>query len=315
MSAKNDSILIKAPAKVNLYLDVVGERPDGYHDIRSVIMPIDLCDVIELQKTDGDIETVVECSDDGLKIEGKADEGLWKSEKNLATRAANALKKEAGYAGGVKILIKKGIPVGGGLAGGSTDAAAVLGGLNKLWDTGLSKEKLMEISLSIGSDIPALVHGGAVCVEGIGEKVSGLSTSPEQSNGKGWWLVLVNPGFSVSTKDIYQRCSVALTSKERLLRSMCSALEKGDLDTVSEHLFNGLQQTVFDKYPLIRMIAEDLEKAGSVGVLLAGSGASVFGLARDQAHAAEIADRVGDGLEVPLWTRTAKLLPLYCPMV
>ena len=314
MSAKSDSIIVKACAKINLYLEVIGDRPDGYHEIRSILAPVDLCDVIELQRTDGEIETIVRCDDDELKIEGKADDGLWDSEKNLATKAAYALRSETGCTDGVRITIDKRIPVGGGLAGGSADAAAVLSGLNDLWDVGVRRDRLMAISTALGSDIPALVHGGAVCVGGIGEKVQGLSISPAQCNGDAWWLVIVNPGFAISTKDIYDRCSSALTSKERLLRSMCSALENGDLDMASEHLFNGLERTVFDKYPLIELLAEDLRNAGSVGVLLAGSGASVFGLARNQTHAEEIIERTGHELGFPVWKRSVKLLP-KCPMV
>jgi 4-diphosphocytidyl-2-C-methyl-D-erythritol kinase len=301
MSGKK-TIVVEAPAKVNLYLEVLGERDDGYHEIRSVVVPVSLCDVLNIEVTeDGHIETITTPSQFLKDIGGDCVED---SEGNLVTEAARLLRDKTGYQGGVKVNLEKNIPIGGGLGGGSSDAATVLRALNDLWALNLSLEELMAIGAELGSDIPGLIHGGMVVVEGVGERVNALST-----NGLGEiWLVLANPQFEVSTKDIYTRCSSGLTSEAFPFSSMCSCLKEGDVDKVSQCMFNGLQETVFTKYPLIEIVAEDIEKAGAIGVLVSGSGASVFGLARDEKHACEIAERVRNDSEAPVWTKVVRTL-------
>ena len=300
------SLILKAPAKVNLYLEVLGRRDNGYHDIRTVIAPVSLYDTVRLDLVPDGVETIWEdCSEE--------DRSLVRSDDNLATKAARLLKELTGARGGVRIHLKKNIPVGGGLGGGSADAAAVLIGLNKLWSAGLDTAELMGIGFSLGCDVPAMVHGGVVCSEGLGEKISALEFgSPKRSDGgsgDGWWLVLVNPGFSVSTADIYARCSSSLTSDKIPLRSMVSALGEGDLEAVSGSLFNGLQGIVFAKYPLIEMIADGLVAAGAAGAQVSGSGSTVFGLARDEQHARETAERLPEALGFSVWSDVASIVP------
>ncbi len=295
---------VRAPAKINLYLEVIRRRASGYHDIRSVLVPISVFDVVTLEKTRGRIETTVRtrglARGNGLNLASPDD--------NLATKAALALKKATGYRGGAMIHIEKNIPVGGGLGGGSSDAAAVLTGLNALWKTGVPLKKLIRIGAAVGCDIPALINGGAVRVGGLGEKVSPVRAANGRDGG-GWWLVVANPGFSVSTRDIYERYKPSLTSRPAAIRSTLSALKKGNVRLAVKGLFNSLQETVFRKYPLIEMLAERLEKAGAAGVLLCGSGASVFGLARNREHARRIAGRVGRNPGFPAWSRIARTLP------
>lgn len=299
MLQKNSKV-IKAAAKINLYLEVLGQREDGYHDIRSILVPVSLWDEMRIELTDGVIETITTISPELNCLE----DVQWcdKSEKNIITRAANELKKAAGFTGGARIFLDKRIPVGGGMGGGSADAAAVLRGLNEMWELNLPTEKLVEIGARIGSDVPGLVHGGMVCIEGVGERVTGIELNGQQ----GWWLVLINPCFQVSTRDIYERCSSFLTSEAIPFSSICSCLRDGDAETVSKSLFNGLQETVFQKYPLIKIVVDDLKKAGAVGVLVSGSGASVFGLARDEQHANEIVKSFERDFEAPAWTRVVK---------
>ena len=171
MSSGNPSLSVVTPAKINLFLDILGRREDGYHVLRSIVMPISLCDRLTLEATDGIIETRV-----SLKHLPWEDRGLSEDpNSNLATRAARLLKEATGYPGGVRIDLEKYVPIGGGLGGGSADAAGALVGLNQLWGTGLSREDLMRLGVRLGCDVPALVHGGGVCMEGAGDRVSPLT--------------------------------------------------------------------------------------------------------------------------------------------
>lgn len=301
MPDNQDSFSIKAPAKINLYLEVLAGKENGYHDIRSVVVPVSFYDLVILEKTSGTIETIVES--DGLV--GREALCLADQEDNLTTKAAILLKQATDHSSGVRVHLKKNIPVGGGLGGGSSDAAAVLKGLNSLWQTDVPRETLMKIGAQLGCDVPAMIHGGIVCMEGCGEKVIPIPNKEDQ----GWWVVIVNPGFSVSTQDIYSRYSSSLTHGQIPFSSMTSALKEGKLDLIASSLFNGLQETVFRKYPLIEIVAERLKQAGSVGVLLAGSGASVFGMARDEKHACSIDASVRKNLEFPVWSKVTRTLP------
>lgn len=330
MSLEPESLLLKAPAKINLYLEILGRKKNGYHNIKSVIVPISLFDVLRLEKTSGVIETIIENNnleidnDDTRTREALEELFLTNSEANLATRAAVALKQATGYPEGARIYLQKNIPVGGGLGGGSSDAAAVLTGLNRLWKTGMSREKLVEIGFGLGSDVPAMLHCRAVRVAGCGEKVAPVrarrGVSDESSmndseyrekgrDGTGWRLVMINPGVRVSTRDIYSRYIPPLTFGQGKFRDMILAVRTGNVDLATENLANGLQETVFRKYPLIGMAAERLEQAGAIGVLLCGSGGSVFGLARDEKHAQTVAQRVAGALGTPVWIRIAESLP------
>ena len=300
-----NKVVVDAPAKVNLFLEVTGCRANGYHDIRSVVVPVDIRDTLMLERTDGPIEIRVR---NGKGIQGAGKLARGRPEDNLATKAAVALREATGVRAGVKISLTKRIPVGGGLGGGSADAAAVLVGLNTLWRAGLSREALAKLGTRIGCDVPALIHGGSVVMTGLGEALERLPVIGQQAQ-DGWWIVMANPGFSVSTGDIYSRCSCALTSQEDAYRSIVSALETGDVRLAAAGLFNGLQPTVFRKYPVIRILAEALETAGALGVLLSGSGASLFGLARDRSHARQVAAEFGKTLGFSVWTKIARTLP------
>ena len=296
-------VCLYAAAKVNLFLEVLKKRSDGYHDIRSVVVPVSLCDKVTLKRTAGDIST--EVTDTDLIIPGD----------NLVTKAAMLLREATKCEYGARITLEKNIPVGGGLGGGSADAAIVLKGLNSLWGTGLSLQRLCDLGAELGCDLPALLHNSAVLVEGVGERITNLDQFRDAdadipgTENQGWWLVIANPGFEVSTADIYSRCKRALTSGTNTYKDMVSALLEKDLESASCALFNGLQETVFCKYPLIRILAESLDKAGAVGSLVSGSGGSVFGLARNQDHAKKIRDSVCRILGESVWITVARTLP------
>jgi 4-diphosphocytidyl-2-C-methyl-D-erythritol kinase len=298
----SDSISISAPAKVNLFLEVLGKRPDGYHDLRSLVVPISLCDELTLSVAPS-LDVV--CEEGGLP-EGNA-VMLPESRDNLAMRAAVLLQERAGVGQGARIRIRKGIPIGGGLGGGSADAAAVLVGLNRLWGTGLPLETLMELGARLGSDIPAMVVGRPVLMEGRGERVTPVTC--HWPSGVSWWMVVVNPGFSVPTRDVYARYRRGLTSLGEIYNKATFALEKGDNILASACLRNSLEEGVFAKYPLLGLLAERLRAAGAKGVLLSGSGASVFAMAGSQTHALEIEECVRRESGAWLWARVVQVLP------
>ena len=316
MSGADDSLWVRAPAKVNLYLEVLGTRDDGYHEIRSLLVPVSLCDNIHLAKTGGGIECEVAPSST-LREDMLA---MMEDGENLASRAARLLKKETSHPGGAKLILEKHIPVGGGLGGGSADAAAVLVGLNTLWGTGLCTQDLMELGAKLGCDVPAMVHGGPVLVEGLGERVrpalpggAGLPGPGRRLHGDNghvpWWMVIANPGFPVSTRDIYGRYSPSLTSGDRNITNMVSALEARDVTAGAEALHNSLEGTVLKKYPLIGIVAAGIRDAGALGALVSGSGASVFGLARGKEDAVRLNDALQRSADFPLWSCVAKSLP------
>jgi 4-diphosphocytidyl-2-C-methyl-D-erythritol kinase len=301
---RGDEIKREAPAKANLFLEVMGKRVDGYHNIRSVIVPISLCDTLTFEKTDHEVLTTVEA----VGISGDNGSFVCESEDNLTTRAARALKRATGYEGGSLIHIEKNIPVGGGLGGGSADAAATLKGLNDLWGTGLLIEELCEIGRPLGADIPALVYGQPVLAEGVGTTITRIQANIGASDG-GWWLVLVNPGFHVSTAGVYEKFTRSLTSPPGAIKSTVSALENGDIEKAAISLFNNLEPVVFDKYPSLSLIVEKLREAGALGALLCGSGASMFGLAHSEAHAHEVCERVGRLVGAATWRKVVRVLP------
>ncbi|MBN1670297.1 MAG: 4-(cytidine 5'-diphospho)-2-C-methyl-D-erythritol kinase [Kiritimatiellae bacterium] len=283
-------LLVKAPAKINLFLDVLGRREDGYHEIESLLVPTSLCDALVLETTDGPIET----RSDAPRVP--------ESKDNLATRAAELLKARTGYPGGVIIHLQKEVPIGGGLGGGSSDAAAVLKGLNRLWGTGLDRTELVRLGAELGADVPGLVYGGAVCQAGRGEIVTPVPPA-DHTGERQWWVLLVNPGLCIWTRDIYSRYKAHLTSPRPKLSMAVSAWQKGAVELAARSLFNALQETVFIKYPLLRILARELEAAGSLGVLLSGTGATLYAFARDEQHAMQIDECVRGRTGCPLWSK------------
>ena len=294
-------ITVSAPAKINLFLDVIGKRPDAYHEIRSIVAPVSIQDRITLEETDGEIETIADSELHFPGIPWKMP--LCRPHENLTTRAAHLLREATGCSKGARITIEKHVPVNGGMGGGSSDAAATLRGLNRLWRTGLGVERLMELGARLGCDIPALVHGGMVRMEGRGERVTGIIGEPAQTI----WFLLVNPGFGVSTADIYGRYqrteknhSTGQGFNEIVLR-----LQQGRIEEIASFLFNSLEAVVFSKYPLLCMLRDQLLAAGATAALLSGSGATLFALGQSRAHLEDIAARVRTAMGCPLWMMPA----------
>ncbi len=302
METGPEQISVDAPAKVNLYLEIIGKRPDGFHDLRSIVVPLSFGDRLTFVLTDEEVTCTVEL--EGLP----ADSHVACSRENLATRAALLLKEHTGYAGGVRIHIVKRIPIGGGMGGGSVDAAATLRVLNGLWKTGLTTDTLAGLGGRLGCDIPILIHGRAAVMEGVGDRIHPL-VAPNETLSADWWVVVVNPGFSVMTRDVYFRYKPALTCSPEIFNNLRFALMNGDVNLAAANLFNSLEPTVFAKFPLLAILRDRLMAEGAEGALLSGSGASLFALARNEEHARSLDRRIRKAMGPGLWSRVARILP------
>ena len=275
---------IEAYAKINLTLEVLGTRPDGYHALRSVVIPTTLSDTIRLEKANG-ISSDFAGGDD------------------LCVKAAKAILPPGK---GVRIEIEKRIPSGGGLGGGSADAAAVLVGLNSLFpEPPFSRAELAAMGAEIGSDIPAMVTGGTVMMEGRGEVVTpvrgpdGCSPLPSMA------VLLANPGTHVSTAEAYRESNAVLTSSAFSCNILSSPNCVGSASACAAWLFNGLERAVFARHPEVAALAARLRQAGAAAVLMSGSGATVFALADDAAEAERLARALPDGC----WWTVTRTLP------
>jgi len=292
-------ITIKAPAKINLFLDVLGERKDGYHNIKSLLLPVSLFDTIRIENRARNISTFIPspCRFPGISWPFS----LADKDENLITRAAKLFQKCTGCRNGAAIYLTKRIPIGAGLGGGSADAAAVLIGLNRLWKTGLSREQLMEIGARIGCDVPALIHGGAICMEGRGESITSIRRFVKRD----FWMLLIYPGFAISTGDIYHRYNhhKRHPSADSKFELIMSGLQLGRMPLIEKGLFNALEKTVYRKYPLLEMIKKRLELTGAKHVLLTGSGSTVFMLLKKKEEGGKAAGLIRQQIGSPLWTR------------
>ena len=328
---------IEAHAKVNFTLEVLGERSDGYHDLRSVVVPISLADGVVLEPADG-LTLVVDWyggrgatalpwrsrgtrdptgvtrdptgvtrDPTGVTRDpaGVTRDPIGGTDDNLAVRAAKLLQRVSGRKDGVAITLGKRIPVGGGLGGGSADAAAVLNGLIEMWNLGIPRNELAALGAEIGSDVPALVLGGVVLMEGRGERVTGFFAPGASCSASGaelkhddlresnapstFHLVLANPGVFCSTPKIFQAFDAPLPKRPEILYNMRLAMQSGDGVAVARALQNDLAATAMRLHPEIGAARRRLEEAGCLGASMSGSGATVFGIARDAAEAGRIA--------------------------
>ena len=267
--------MLSAAAKVNLILEVLGKRSDGYHELVTVMQAVDLSDRIALEGADS-IELKVSVSD----IPADA--------SNLAMRAAMALRDAAGVDRGVRIVLDKRIPVAAGLGGGSADAAAVLSGLNRLWGLRWPARRLAEVATSLGMDVPFFLAGGVALGTARGERLERIAGSP-------LGLVLVNPGVAVSTAEAYGRLSASMYSDGTRVRRMVSALAMRQPARIAANLYNVLEGSVAPVRPEIERMKAALVAAGALGAVMSGSGPTVFGVARSFEHARQIRSRLVRG--------------------
>lgn len=273
---------LKAPAKINWFLSVVGKRPDGYHDLVSLMQCVDLFDGLQFSGSD-QIEVISE-----IEVPVK---------DNLVYKAAMLLREKTSYRGGASIRLRKEIPMAAGLGGGSSDAAFTLLGLNRLWGLGLGREQLMGLAADIGSDVPFFIAGSTAMVEGRGERVMPLAAALEAT------LLLVNPGIAVSAGWAYGRCNPGLTKIPFDIKLFCQAFAGKDRAALSDMIFNDLEAAVAAEYPVIAEIKERLIAEGAVAACMSGSGSTVFGVFGSE----EEALRAANGMS-PYWRRVVKTL-------
>ncbi len=253
-------LLVKAPAKINLALDVLHKRPDGYHEVEMIMTTIDLADRLELSLVEQDKIHIL-----------SHNRYVPDDQRNLAYQAAQLLKERFQVKKGAVITIEKTIPVAAGLAGGSSDAAATLRGLNKLWDLGLSLDELAELGSEIGSDVSFCVYGGTALAKGRGELITELPAPPT------CWVILAKPFLGVSTADVYRRLDIART-KHPNIGAMIEAIHDHDYQKVCQNVGNVLEDVTLNLYPEVAQIKDQMKRFGADAVLMSGSGPTVFGL-------------------------------------
>lgn len=265
-----NTLHLKALAKINLGLDVLGKRDNGYHDVRMVMQTIYLYDNVTLTKT----------TEPGIHLETNLPY-LPVDEKNIAYQAAKLLLDEFQIKEGISIQLDKHIPVAAGLAGGSSNAAAVLVGMNRLFRLGLSQEELMNRGVSLGADVPYCVMRGTALAEGIGDDLSALMPMPK------CYILIAKPSISVSTKMVYE----ALDAKEIVehpdIDGILEGLSEQDLTKVASSMGNVLESVTIEKYPVIEEIKNTMKEVGALNAMMSGSGPTVFGIFDDRKTAKE----------------------------
>ncbi len=269
-------LTVEAPAKINLTLEVLRKRPDGFHEIRSVVQAISLCDTFRFSNSDN-IE--IRCTLPG-----------WSAQQSLVSKAVNLLKNNCGYKGGVVIDVEKHIPLMAGLGGDSSDAAAVLRGLNALWYLGLTRAKLLELASRLGSDVPFFLNGGTTLMEGRGNKITPLSSLPHH------YVVLVNPSvphLPGKTAAAYSSLRQSHFTDGQITNALLKDLESRK-ELEPERLYNVFENVFFKRGSDLAKYRDHIKKIGAPNVHLAGSGPSLFTLIKDRETAEDLATRLKD---------------------
>lgn len=270
-----DKIKLKALGKINLGLDVLGRRPNGYHDVRMVMQTVYLYDQILLEKTDKE----------GISLETNLFY-LPVNENNLAYRAAKMLIDEFAIKEGVHISLEKHIPVAAGMAGGSSNAAAVLYGMNRLFQLGLTDQELMDRGVQLGADVPYCIMRGTVLAEGIGEKLTPLPAMPKCH------VLLAKPPISVSTHKVYEKLDAQKVTKHPDIDGILLGLQTGDLKKITSSMGNVLENVTITEYPQIERIKDVMKEEGALNAMMSGSGPTVFGIYDDKMLARRAAARI-----------------------
>ena len=278
---------IKAYAKINISLDIVGKREsDGYHLLKMIMQNIDLYDEISIEKQKEDI--TISCNKSYVPTDSR----------NLAYKAASLFKETYNIEDGVHIDIVKNIPVSAGLAGGSTDAAAVLKLMNKIFKVNASNQELMALGLKLGADIPYCINGGTALCEGIGEKITTLAPFKDKI------LVLVKPSFGVSTKEVYKAFNLDRVRIHPKTENLIEAMEQDNLYYVANNMKNLLENVTLRKHNILIKIKEDMNRYGAVGSMMSGSGPSVFAFFDDMLKAQRCYEKMKESHREVFLTRT-----------
>ena len=270
-----ESMNLKALAKINLGLDVLGRRENGYHDVRMVMQTMYLYDNITLQKIE-EPEIQLKTNLHFLPLD----------DKNIAYKAAKMLMEEFQIPGGIRITLDKHIPVAAGLAGGSSNAAAVLVGMNRMYDLGLSEQDLMDRGVKLGADVPYCIMRGTVLAEGIGEILTPLAPLPK------CYILVAKPTVSVSTKTVYEKLDSHEIEDHPDIDGILEGLKNADLKKVASSMGNVLERVTVDDHPIIEDIKKVMKENGALNAMMSGSGPTVFGIYEDKKLAKQAQQKI-----------------------
>lgn len=266
---------LKALAKINLGLDVLGRRENGYHDVRMIMQSVYLYDEVKLDQSE----------EPGIRV--RTNLGfLPTGEGNIAYKAAQMLTDEFGIGPGIDISLNKHIPVAAGLAGGSADAAAVLFGLNRMFGLKLSQKELMERGVKLGADVPYCIMRGTVLAEGIGEELTVLPAMPKCT------VLIAKPPVSVSTKVVYEALDAREITAHPDIDGIIEGLKEGNLKRIASSMGNVLESVTIPMHPVIEQIKDEMKAAGALNAMMSGSGPTVFGLFENRAAARDAQRRI-----------------------
>lgn len=285
-----DNISLKALAKINLGLDVVRRREDGYHEVRMIMQTIHLYDRLDIAKT----------TESGIQITSNL-AYVPTNENNLVHKAGKLLMDEFQIKEGVSVHLQKRIPVAAGMAGGSSDAAAMLYGMNQMFDLGLSRKELMERGVKIGADVPYCLMRGTALAEGIGEKLTGLPPMVKCP------VLIAKPQISVSTKFVYENLKLDDETIHPDIDQLVTDIKNKDLSQIASHMGNVLESVTIPEYPVIAQIKEQMMRSGATGAMMSGSGPTVFGLFEDE----EVAKRAYEDMEKTGLAKQIYLTTIY----
>lgn len=281
-------IMEKAPAKINLGLDIIGKRSDGLHELAMVMASIDLADRLYLEEIPED-KIIIETNKAFLPTD----------KKNHVYEALELVKERFGIKQGLQVKIHKEIPVAAGLGGGSTDSAAALRAVNRLWDLGLSMEELASLGAEVGSDVPYCVYGQTSLVEGFGEKVTPIAPMPQ------CWVVVVKPRMSVSTRAIFAQI-VMEDLYHPDISALVSAIEAGDYQKMTQNLGNSMEVVTIRKHPVIQQLKDRMLKYGADAAMMSGSGPTVYALCHKYSRAKHVMNALKGFCEEVYLVRTLK---------
>ncbi len=280
-SLKSNKILtLTAPAKINLFLEVLGKRPDGYHELETVMQEIDLVDTLTLEEMGKGIELT--CTQPDVPCD----------ENNLVWKAIHTFQKDTGVKKGIKVHLEKRIPVAAGLGGGSSDAAATLRGINTLCNTGLNDSELMDMAARLGSDVPFFIKGGTALCKGRGEIVTALTVRRKFS------YIILYPDIKVSTAKVYNNLKIDLTREKKDVNLVLSVLLSDAGNSLNNLLFNRLEAVALELYPELKDFKGLLEGCLHDGILLSGSGSAIYGCCDNQERAENAKEKLNEqGIE------------------
>jgi len=279
-----------SPCKVNLLLNILGRRPDGFHELETVMHPVGVCDALAFERGGGKLE--LSCNDASLPTDGK----------NLVHRAASAFLARAKISDGVRIRLEKRIPLAAGLGGGSGNAATTLVGLNELFGKPLATAVLEKLAAALGSDVPFFLHGRPALATGRGEKIQPLERFPAL---RGKAFLLIHPGFGISTPWAYQNLAhlpVALNGQPGRAAKLVSLLQKADLKAAAGEFYNSLEAPAFHKFPVLAFYQEFLRAHGALAALMSGSGSATFAIVENVAAGAALVEKFKGQFGANVWT-------------